>query len=116
MGYENEYEFTKHFESLCKQKNYNVTYNFIHRESCSKPRVQHMDVELVYGSIEYLRLEAKIYSGSRSRSTTALGVFGSIIKGRNLPLKNSSLYFPLSYGVLIPDEDTKEFLSWLDRL
>jgi len=110
MAYKNEYSFTKHFSDACSEIQFCQKYKVVHREFSSKPKEQRMDIELIYNSSEYLRLEAKIFHGdSRRRSTTALGVFGSLLKGKALPTFDNADKFDVVYGVLIPENEVSDF-------
>jgi hypothetical protein len=110
MAYKNEYSFTKHFSDVCSEIEFCQKYKVVHREVSSKPKEQRMDVEVIYNSSEYLRLEAKIFHGdSRRRSTTALGVFGSLLKGKGLPIFDNLEQLDVVYGVLLPESEVSGF-------
>lgn len=76
-----EKDLVNQFQALC-----GVTegYRFLHKETFPNPRVAHMDIEFIYDN-KYVRAEAKHVEDVRNQSQSALSIFGSILKGRNLP-------------------------------
>lgn len=77
-----EKDLVNQFEALSELAD---EYEFLHKETAPNPAVSHMDIEFIYDN-KYVRAEAKHSEDYRNQSQSALSVFGSILKGRNLPL------------------------------
>jgi hypothetical protein len=94
--------FVQKFGEYCKA---DKDIKLIHIEEDKKST--HMDCELIYHD-EYIRLEAKLFNDTRSRSQKSLLIFGGILKGRNLIKAIRTNKQPVFYGILIRYSQIKE--------
>ena len=103
-----ENKLVSQFKKLCKK---NINYDFIHMETLPNPPKQHMDVEFIYMN-EYIRAEAKyVKNDANWKSQSALNIFGSILKGRNLPYANLKKQKgkEVKYALLLYYENTSDY-------
>ena len=96
------------FEKICNQCK---KFEFIHKESSPNPTNPHMDIEFIYDGM-YIRAEAKhVNDDSRRQSQSALSLFGSILKGRNLsiadPMKSKNK--EIVYALLLYDDNADKY-------
>ncbi len=98
----------KELVNLFVKQSENYSIKVLHIET--SPQSKHMDCEFIFNG-EYVRAEAKVFNDSRNSSQNFIKIFGGILKGRSLPIYDTTNKLPIVYAVLIDDKQYEMFTN-----
>lgn len=98
----------KELVNLFVKQSKNFSIKVLHFETNSKSK--HMDCEFIYEGL-YVRAEAKVFNDTRNSSQNFIKIFGGILKGRSLPIYDTTNKLPVVYAVLIDDTQFEMFTN-----
>ncbi|MFI2131875.1 hypothetical protein ACH434_17690 [Lysinibacillus fusiformis] len=98
----------KELVNLFVKQSENYSIKVLHIET--SPHSKHMDCEFIYEG-QYVRAEAKVFNDTRNSSQNFIKIFGGILKGRSLPIYDTTNKLPVVYAVLIDDKQYEMFTN-----